>query len=111
MRNHAAPWNGTSLELSPAYDLCPQPRHTSVSSQAIGVTRDRQNASHLRLAIDAAPEFLIDRREAADLVDTIVATIRSRWQEACDEARLTHTERELLWGREILDEYVFRDAP
>ncbi len=110
LRNHAALWDGTALELSPAYDLCPQPRHTSGSSQAIGVTRDRQNASQLRLALAAAPDFLVERTEAADVIDAMVDTIRSSWQDAADEAQLSRIERDLLWGREILNEYVFWDT-
>ena len=34
-RNHAAFWDGQALELTPAYDICPQPRTGGEASQAM----------------------------------------------------------------------------
>lgn len=39
-RNHAAFWNGTNLELTPAYDLAPQPRSGTEERQAMDIGRD-----------------------------------------------------------------------
>src|SRR5262249_35093561 len=34
-RNHAAFWDGSALQLTPAYDLCPQLRHTGSTEQVM----------------------------------------------------------------------------
>ena len=34
-RNHAAFWDGKKLELTPAYDICPQARAGGMASQAM----------------------------------------------------------------------------
>lgn len=111
LRNHAAFWDGAQLALTPAYDLSPQPRSTSVSSQAIGITRDGERASQLRLCRKVAPDFNLSGVEADGIIDHIVGTIRQAWDEVCDEATLTEAERSTLWRREILNDYIFFDMP
>ncbi len=110
LRNHAVFWDGRALRLTPAYDLCPQPRTTSVASHAIQITRG-QNASQLRLARAVAADFGIPPREADDVIDRVLSTIREAWREACDEATLSQAERDLFWEREILNPYIFYDLP
>lgn len=39
---------------------------------------------------------------------TEVMAIRNQWDEAADAARLTEADRRLLYGREILNEFIFR---
>ena len=34
-RNHAAFWDGHMLSLTPAYDICPQPRTGNIATQAM----------------------------------------------------------------------------
>jgi len=34
-RNHSAFWDGQALALTPAYDICPQPRTGNEASQAM----------------------------------------------------------------------------
>ena len=80
-----------------------------MSSQAIGITRDGERAAQLRVCRAVAPEFLLSPAEGAELVDHVVGTIRSTWDDACDEATLTAAERRILRGREILNDYVFWD--
>jgi serine/threonine-protein kinase HipA len=107
LRNHAAFWDGESLRLTPAYDLCPQIRSTNVASHAIGITRDRANTSQLRLARAVAADFGLTPRQAEEAIEEILAVIRGEWDLACDEATLTQTERAALWEREILNPYIF----
>jgi len=38
-----------------------------------------------------------------------VSTIKERWDDTADRARLTRAERDTLMGREILNPYVFYD--
>ena len=111
LRNHAAFWDGSELELTPAYDLSPQPRSTRVAAHAIALTRSGERYSQLRTCREAAADFLIDRSAADGIIDQIVTTIRDGWQEACELARLTSTRAATLLGREILNPYIFDDQP
>lgn len=109
LRNHAAFWDGRELQLTPAYDVAPQPRSTRVATHAIGLTRDGKRTSQLRLCRQAAPDFLLTPADAIDIIDHVIATIRTGWQDACDQALLTRAERAQLMGREVLNPYVFDD--
>lgn len=109
LRNHAAFWDGHRLRLTPAYDVSPQPRSTSVASHSIALTRAGDRASQFRVARAAAPEFLLTDADARAIVDHVVETITRNWDDVCDEARLTRTERAQLWKREFLNEYAFYD--
>lgn len=111
LRNHAALWDGHQLRLSPAYDVSPQPRSGEVSTQAIGIGADGRRHSQLRLCREVAPEFLLDARQADDVIERVVATVHEAWPDVCDAAHLSRAERDGLWGREILNPYVFRDEP
>jgi len=111
LRNHAAFWDGTRLALTPAYDLAPSPRSASVSSQAIGISRDGRRASQLWLCREVAPDFLLTAAEADTIIEHVVATIRTDWDEVCDQALMTRAERNSLWQREFLNPYVFYDHP
>jgi hypothetical protein len=101
LRNHSAFWNGRRLSLTPAYDLAPVQRNTSVASHAIGLTRSEHH-SQLRFCVEAAPEFHVTRKDAQTIIDHVVTTIQQEWNGVCDEARLTQGERVMLYGREFL---------
>ncbi|MGH3546083.1 MAG: type II toxin-antitoxin system HipA family toxin [Mycobacteriales bacterium] len=111
LRNHAAFWDGTQLELAPAYDLTPQPRRTAVSNQAIAVTDSGDRASQLRVCRKAAPAFHLTTAEATTVIDQVVIGISEHWEQAADQAHLTRAERTTLMGREILNPYIFYDQP
>lgn len=51
---------------------------------------------------------MLESAQAQAIIDEQIEVIRSQWQEAADLARLTELERRQLYGREILNEYVFR---
>lgn len=105
-RNHAAFWDGRQLTLTPAYDLCPQPRSGQQAAQAMAIGRDGARESRLRVCLDAAPDHHLDRREARDLIEAQLSTIREQWDAAADGATLTELERDQLWGRQILNPFV-----
>ena len=111
LRNHAVFWDGRQLELTPAYDLAPQPRSTRTSTQAIGITRDGQRASQLWLCRQAAGEFLLTTAGAQEVIDHVQATLEDHWSEACDQARLPAAQAAHLWGREFSNPYIFDDLP
>ena len=110
-RNHAAFWDGKNLTLTPAYDICPQPRSGGEATQAMAIRRDGYRYSQLAGCLAAATDtYLLSRAEAKDIIDHQVNTIRSEWHDAADVARLTVAERAQLWGRQILNPYALQDA-
>ena len=110
LRNHAAFWDGAQLALTPAYDLCPQPRSGETANQALNITRTPgERASQLRLCRKAAPDFLLSDQDADQIIETQLDVIRRDWDDAADEAQLTKAERGQLWQRQILNPYIHYD--
>lgn len=107
-RNHAAFWDGHQLELTPAYDICPQIRSGTDARQAMDITRDGRRDSRFAVCIDAAGEYGLTREQARDIVDHQVTTIQSCWDDAADQVRLSADDRAFLWGRQILNPYVWQ---
>lgn len=105
-RNHAAFWNGRTLALTPAYDLCPQPRSGEEAAQAMAVGRDGQRASQLRVCLESAAEYHLDRAEAAAIIDGQLTVISEQWDDAAEAAQLTELDRQYLWGRQILNPFI-----
>ncbi len=105
-RNHAA-FVGDELELTPAYDICPQARSGETAQQAMAFDEHGNRDARLKLLVDAAGLYLLDRREARDLVDAQAATIREQWDDVCDAAKLTTVERTRFWGRQFLNPHTF----
>ena len=108
-RNHAAFWDGRGerLTLTPAYDVCPQQRSTGEASQAMAYGPDGERRSRLAPLVDAAHLYLLDRAEAREIVDRLVAVIRAEWSDAADRARLTPADRDRLWESQILNPSIF----
>ncbi|MBU6249069.1 MAG: HipA domain-containing protein [Xanthomonadaceae bacterium] len=107
-RNHAAFWDGTRLSLTPAYDICPQPRAGQEATQAMKILGDRR-FSRLTLCVEAASHFQLSREEARSIIDAQLSAIRAHWQAICDEAGLGEAERNALWGRQFLNPFGLQD--
>jgi serine/threonine-protein kinase HipA len=105
-RNHAASWDGAALRLTPAYDLCPEPRLTSEATQAMAITRDGQRQSRVQVCIDAAEVFLLTERDAHDEVERQLSVLHDEWTEAADAVDLTTAQRQQLWGHAIVHPYA-----
>ncbi|WP_449470041.1 type II toxin-antitoxin system HipA family toxin [Sphingobium chungangianum] len=105
-RNHAAFWDGSSLALTPAYDICPQARNSHEANQAMAVIGDdrRSLLENCRLS---ATSFLLGDAQARDIINGQVSGIIAAWDETCDEAALSKIDRAYLWRRQILNEYAF----
>jgi len=109
-RNHAAFSDGASLELTPAYDICPQRRTGGEATQAMLIMGNRRE-SRLGLCLAAAPEFHLHEADAIAIIQAQVDEIRLNWDAVCDEAQLPEVQRRLLWRRTFLNPYVFQEAP
>jgi serine/threonine-protein kinase HipA len=109
-RNHAAFWDGKSLTLTPAYDVCPQPRTGNEASQAMLILGDNR-MSQLSVCLAAAPNFLLDADRSKDIIKHQVEAIRKNWNGVCDEAQLTEADRQLFWHRQFLNPFAFFGAP
>lgn len=105
-RNHAAFWDGANLSLTPAYDICPQARLGREANQAMLIT-DNDKRSLLEICRLAAPNFLINDRDAKELIDHQIETITRLWASICDEAELSTIDRAYLWRRQFLNDYAF----
>lgn len=107
-RNHAAFWDGVRLSLTPAYDICPQPRAGQEATQAMKILGDSR-FSRLTLCVEAASHFQLSREEARSIIDAQLSAIRAHWQATCDEAGLGEAERNALWGRQFLNPFGLQD--
>jgi serine/threonine-protein kinase HipA len=109
-RNHAAFWSGRDLRLTPAYDICPQPRSGFEATQAMFILGEIR-LSQVAVCIQAAATFLLSPDEARAIVGRQVKVILDQWHDVCEEARLSPVERNRLWRRQILNPFAFVDAP
>ena len=108
-RNHAAFWDGQSLELTPAFDLTPQVRSTDTSAQAMDIGRDGSRSCQFSTCVAAAADYGLSRPEASEIVDHIVSTIGAEWPAAADAAGLSDADRNALWRRSVLNRSTFYD--
>ena len=105
-RNHAAFWNGASLTLTPAYDICPQSRTGREASQAMQI-HGRERRSQLSLCLAARNKFLLPAERALAIMKHQIVVIVANWNAACDEAQLGDADRRLLWRRQFLNDLAF----
>jgi len=105
-RNHAAFWDGNMLELTPAYDICPQGRSGNEATQAMLISGE-DRASRVTSCLNAAHLFLLSRKEAIALVESQIKAIGELWDSVCAVAELTKIDRNFLWGRQFLNPYAF----
>ncbi|WP_230771952.1 HipA domain-containing protein [Sphingomonas sp. Leaf4] len=86
---------GRTLVLTPAYDLCPQPRSGDEASQAMLIVGQRSDSRPVA-ALAAALPFLLSEAAARAVIDA-----------PCGEAALPLVEREILRTRAFLNPYAF----
>jgi serine/threonine-protein kinase HipA len=105
-RNHSAFWDGEMLTLTPAYDVCPQPRSGGEASQAMQIGVDGYRLSRLSGCVEAATSYLLDEVEAREIVDHQIEAIEVNWAEVCELARMSEVERAFFWKRQFLNPYA-----
>ncbi|AYH50242.1 type II toxin-antitoxin system HipA family toxin [Dickeya fangzhongdai] len=109
-RNHAAFWNGKTLSLTPAYDICPQSRSGNEATQAMLIAGENR-MSNLSVCLRAAPKFLLNEQEAIRIIIQCIDAVRTNWTEVCDEVALSEVDRRLFWGRMFLNPFIFEGTP
>jgi len=105
-RNHAAFWDGYTMELTPAYDIAPQRRASREANQAMTMTNGSR-ATQLENVAAIATAFGVTAPRFRQIVDHLVGTIMAHWPEVCDEAGLSRAEQADFAGRQFLNEYAF----
>ena len=106
-RNHAAFWDGHSLSLAPAYDICPQRRSGREASQAMMLCGE-QRRSQLRLCLEGASHFLLNESRAIEVMKRQVDVIQSEWADVCDKAEMGAAEQRYFWRRQFLPMLAFK---
>lgn len=109
-RNHAAFWDGETLSLTPAYDICPQARAGREAGQAMKI-HGEDNLSQLAVCLRAAGAFLLSDAQAREIITGQVRAIRTAWTGICEDAGLTEIERQYFWRRQVLNPFAFVNAP
>jgi len=112
-RNQAAFWNGETLALTPAYDICPQLRSGGEATQAmiIGDETDPFRLSQVAGCVSRAHLYQLTESEAREIVERQIQTIEGDWEEVCDQAGLAQVERERFWRRQFLHPYALEGFP
>jgi serine/threonine-protein kinase HipA len=105
-RNHAAFWDGAALTLTPAYDICPQPRAGGETAQLMAIGEDGYRMSRVAGCVERAATYLLSETAAREIVDRQIETIETHWGEVCDRAGLTVVDRAAFWRRQFLNPYA-----
>ncbi|RJP45039.1 MAG: type II toxin-antitoxin system HipA family toxin [Desulfobacteraceae bacterium] len=103
-RNHAAFWDGKTLTLTPAYDICPQGRTGNEASQAMLISGNN-NLSRLTTCLETAHNFLLSGEEARAIFARLTDAIEQNWDAVCEEAELNEADKNFLWRRQFLNPY------
>jgi serine/threonine-protein kinase HipA len=105
-RNHAAFWDGKTLTMTPAYDICPQGRTGHEASQAMLISGGN-NLSRLTTCLETAHNFLLSGEEARAICARLTDAIERHWDAVCEEAELNEADKKFLWRRQFLNPYSF----
>ena len=105
-RNHSAFWDGADLTLTPAYDICPQPRAGGEAAQAMAFGPDGDRLSQVARCVAHAGHYHLTAHQATEIADQQVAAIHAHFDEVCDIAATSRADKERLWGRQFLNPYA-----
>lgn len=105
-RNHACFWDGTALDLTPGYDICPQPRlgYSADLAMAVG---DQGRAARLSNALSEAERFGFADDEASECVGAMRQTVESHWKKAFSAAGMAAGDIEYLTKATLLSPSIF----
>jgi len=100
-RNHALFWDGRSVRLTPAYDLCIWPRMGGEASQAMDVGHQGKRAT-IANALSECQRFGLTRNEAMRRCRQLADCIRGHWLESCQQGGLRASLGSQLMGAVVL---------
>ncbi|HUC35619.1 MAG TPA: HipA domain-containing protein [Acidimicrobiales bacterium] len=106
-RNHAAFWDGTTLTLTPTFDVCPQPRSTGETAQVMAFGANGERRSRLAACIGAASVFQLSEREASSVIDECASVVCDQYDDVCAQIGVNAATRDLLWRRAVANDSVF----
>lgn len=106
-RNHAAFWDGATLALTPAFDICPQPRSTGEAMQVMAFGADGERRTRLAACVGAAGVFQMSAREASSVVDECTTVVEEQYDDVCAKVGARDATRDLLWHRSVANRSVF----
>ena len=107
-RNHACFWDGRWLDLTPAYDVCPQPRAGISADQAM-VVGEWGRKANVRNALSEYSRFGLEMDEADEIVNQMVDVVRKYWRAIFAEAGTPDGDLDYLSQATILSESVSYD--
>ena len=105
-RNHSAFWDGHSLTLTPAYDICPQTRTGGEAAQAMAFGDNGDRLSQVARCVTHAGHYHLTAQQARKIVDHQISVIQDQWDEVCELASLRIVEKQRLWQRQFLNPYA-----
>jgi serine/threonine-protein kinase HipA len=108
-RNHAAFWDGRALTLTPAYDICPQPRSGGEATQAMAIGPDGYRYSQAEGCVRLSRTYLLTPDEAREIINHQIDVIEAEWVDVADLAGLTTVDRDYFWRRQFLNPYALYD--
>lgn len=107
-RNHSAFWDGKSLRLTPAYDICPQMRVGYEATQAMMIEGEAGQNSTLKNVLSVCERFLLTQKEAHKIIHDQIKMLDKNWFSLCDEVKLNKQERDRLWGGVIKSHFAMQ---
>jgi serine/threonine-protein kinase HipA len=108
-RNHAFFVEGEKIELTPAYDICPQNRSGGEASHGMKMYKD-SNLSQIKICVQSAADFGITEDQAISIIRSQIEVIANQFNEVCDEITVPTITRRILWRRAVLNPYIFTDG-
>ncbi|AFT69550.1 HipA-like protein family [Alloalcanivorax dieselolei B5] len=105
-RNHACFWDGHVLDLTPAYDVCPQPR-LGYSADLAMVVGDQGRAANLKNALSQAERFGLGDNEAAECTNALRRTVEASWKAEFSMAGMDAGDIEYLARATLLSPSIF----
>ena len=107
-RNHAAFWDGHTefLALTPAYDICPQPRAGGEQRQLMAIGDDGWRSSQVAGCVTRSAIYHLSENDAREIIDRQIDVINDEWDAVCELAALSQVDRQAFWHRQYLNAYA-----
>ncbi len=100
-RRRAAFWDGHRLSLTPAYDVCPQPRDYGEASQALPYGPNGLAAARLGSLRTAAHHYRLSPTAASAIIERCSAVAGEQLHDICAAIGVSEQTHETLAGRSV----------